>query len=158
MLQIASQILPVISEFGTMVAGPILAAAFLVAVGGGALDDTIVGVEDSLIRWWRELFHKKKTLLITAEGDKTTRDVGIRNGQALGKPSEATTIDIEQVELTPRKERRKTMAEEAVASFAHKPSSTVSSRGPPPTSPRVIGTRRRRSRGNSHVEMEMNNF
>ncbi|KAG9075227.1 hypothetical protein FS749_013129 [Ceratobasidium sp. UAMH 11750] len=157
MLEIASHILPAISEFGTMVAGPILAAAFLVAVGGGALDDTIIGVEDSLIRWWRELFHRKRPLLITADGDKSTRDMGMHNGQALSRSPGATTIDIEQVELTPRKERRRTMAEEAVASFAHKPSSPPRS-GPPPTSPRVIGTRRRRSRGNSHVEMELNNF
>ncbi|KAG8721652.1 hypothetical protein FRC09_007568 [Ceratobasidium sp. 395] len=155
MLEIASHILPAISEFGTMVAAPILAAAFFVAVGGGALDDTIVGVEESLFRWWRELFHRKHPLLITIDGDKSTRHMGLRDDP----PPYASPVEGEQLELTSRKERRRTMAEEAVATFGTKSASNSPPRtGPPPTSPRVIGTRRRRSRGNSRVGAELEAF
>ncbi|KAG9121946.1 hypothetical protein FRC07_001868 [Ceratobasidium sp. 392] len=155
MLEIASHILPAISEFGTMLAAPILAAAFFVAVGGGALDDTIIGVEDSLIRWWRELFHRKHPLLITVDGDKSTRHMGIQ-------PVTSAPVDIEagteQLELTSPKERRRSKAKEAVAALNTEPNATASRTGPPPTSPRVIGTRRRRSRGNSRAGLEMDPF
>ncbi|QRV84522.1 Lipase (class 3) [Ceratobasidium sp. AG-Ba] len=148
MLDIASYIAPVIAEFGTMVAAPIIAAAFLVAVGGGALDNTIINVEDSFLRWWRDIVHRKRPLLITADGDNSTRHHELP--VSTRSPSPASSA-VEQVELSPRKERRKTMAEEAAANFGSKP---ASSRSPP----RVIGTRRRRSRGNSQVDVEMNAF
>lgn len=42
--QIISYITHVLAHFETMIAAPIVAALMLVAVGGGALDEGIVGV------------------------------------------------------------------------------------------------------------------
>lgn len=109
--------------------------------------------KDSVFRWWKGAFnHKRRIVVLSNEGGKTIRE-GAR--RILRKPSKRE-IAFEQLELHARRERRKRLDEQAVAAFGSKPSRTFSG-GSPPSSPRVIGTRRRRSRGGSY-DTEMQGF
>ncbi|CAE6437231.1 unnamed protein product [Rhizoctonia solani] len=137
---------------GAMIATPIVAALMLVAIGGGILDDAIVGVPDSLTRWWKGTLTQKKRVQVFSSEENTSR-----SSRRTRKPSILETA-FEQLEMHARKQRRKRLAEQAAASLSVKPMDKQSTRmSPPVSSPRVIGTRRRRSRGGSY-DMEMQNL
>jgi hypothetical protein len=157
---------------GAMIATPIVAAIMLVAIGGGALDDAIVGVpgksvstapllemntaaiSDSLTRWWKGTLIQTKRVKVVSNEINPTR-AGSR--KVLRKPSKFE-LAFEQLEMHVRKERQKRLAAQAAASLSVKPVDKQSSRtSPPASSPRVIGTRRRRSRGGAY-DMEMQSF
>ncbi|CAE6475596.1 unnamed protein product [Rhizoctonia solani] len=138
---------------GAMIATPIVAALMLVAIGGGILDDAIVGVpgldtEDSLVRWWKGTLNQKKRVQVFAN-EQTTRSTR--------RTRKASILEsaFEQLEMHARKQRKKRLARQAAEDLSIKPVDKQSTRmSPPVTSPRVIGTRRRRSRGASY-DMEM---
>ncbi|KAG8731102.1 hypothetical protein FRC11_005140 [Ceratobasidium sp. 423] len=151
-LQITSYIKQAFLYPGAMIATPIVAALMFVAIGGGVLDDAIVGVPDSLMRWWKGNLNQKKRVQVFATEETTTHST-----RRTRKPSILESA-FEQLEMHARKQRRKRLAEQAAASLSIKPVDKQSTRmSPPVTSPRVIGTRRRRSRGASY-DMEMQNF
>ncbi|KAJ1300949.1 hypothetical protein OPQ81_003375 [Rhizoctonia solani] len=152
MQQITSYIRQAFLYPGSMIATPIVAALMFVAIGGGALDDAIVGVPDSLMRWWKgTLSQKKRVQAFTSE------EVAIQGTRRTRKPSILESA-FEQLEMHARKQRRKRLAEQAAAILSIKPVDKQSTRmSPPVSSPRVIGTRRRRSRGGSY-DMEMQSF
>ncbi|CAE6464654.1 unnamed protein product [Rhizoctonia solani] len=146
MQQVTSYIKQAFLYPGAMIATPIVGALMLVAIGGGALDDAIVGVPESFMRWWKGTLVQKKRVLTHSNDNITTR-----------KPSELE-FAIEQLEIHARKERQKRIAEQEAATLSVKPIDKPSTRmSPPVSSPRVIGTRRRRSRGGS-CDMEMQSF
>ncbi|CAE7158477.1 unnamed protein product, partial [Rhizoctonia solani] len=152
MHQITSYIKQAFLYPGAMIATPIVAAIMFVAIGGGALDDAIIGVPDSLMRWWKGTLTQKKRVnvqVFTSEETTSTRRTR--------KPSRLESA-FEQLEMHARKQRRKRLAEQAAASLSIKPVDKQSTRMSPPVSgPRVVGTRRRRSRGGSY-DMEMQNL
>lgn len=106
-----------------------------------------------MIRWWKGTFdYRQQIAILSNEGGKTVRE-GTR--RIFRKPSKRE-IAFEQLELHARRERRKRLDEEAVAAFGSRHSPTLNG-GPPVSSPRVVGTRRRRSRGGSY-DTEMQGF
>ncbi|CAE6471347.1 unnamed protein product [Rhizoctonia solani] len=150
--QITSYIKQAFLYPGAMIATPIVAALMFVAIGGGVLDDAIVGVPDSLMRWWKGSLTQKKRVQVFA-----TEETTIHSTRRTRKPSILESA-FEQLEMHARKQRRKRLAEQAATSLSIKPVDKESTRmSPPVSSPRVIGTRRRRSRGASY-DMEMQNL
>ncbi|KAH7337823.1 hypothetical protein B0J17DRAFT_707125 [Rhizoctonia solani] len=137
---------------GAMIATPIVAALMFVAIGGGILDDAIVGFPDSLMGWWKGTLNRKKRVQVFANEDTTTRRT-----RRTRKPSIMESA-FDQLEMHARKQRQKRLARQAAADLSIKPVDKKSNRmSPPVVSPRVVGTRRRGSRGGSY-DMEMQNF
>ncbi|CAE6488518.1 unnamed protein product [Rhizoctonia solani] len=149
MQQVASYFKQAFLYPGAMIATPIVAVLMVVAIGGGALDDAIFGGPDSLRRWWNGTLSQKKRVQVFACEETTTHSPR--------KTRKLLESAFEQLESHARKQRRKRLAEQASASLSVKPAEKQSTRmSPPAPSPRVIGTRRRRSRGGSgSYDMEM---
>ncbi|CEL58738.1 hypothetical protein RSOLAG1IB_08784 [Rhizoctonia solani AG-1 IB] len=151
--QVASFIKQVYLYPGAMIATPIVGAIMLVAIGGGALDDAIVGVPESLLRWWKGNLYPKKRV-----ASYSTKDIIAPSIRTVHHKASGLEFAFEQLDMHARKDRQRRLAEQVAASLSVKPIDKPDTRmSPPVPNPRVIGTRRRRSRGASY-DMEMQSF
>lgn len=107
---------------------------------------------DSLVRWWKGTrVHRRRILHFSEDVNGVSK-----NTRKITHKRSGLELAFEQLEMHAQRARHQRLqAEQAAASMAIvRPVDKPSSRpGSPTPSPRVIGTRRRRSRGNSDLEM-----